>query len=41
MYMWFVWPGTTSCVPASSGGQNEWITEFPSDAGAAPSGGPG
>ena len=24
--MWFVLPGTTSCLPASSGIQKEWIT---------------
>ena len=24
--MWFVRPGTTSCLPKSSGTQNEWIT---------------
>src|SRR5271169_4647619 len=27
--MWFVWPGTTSVFPASSGTQKEWMTLQP------------
>ena len=39
--MWFVRPGTTSCLPRARGTQNEWITPSPIAAGGAPSGGPG